>query len=65
MKDYQENGQSLTIDEIVEELKNRDKIDSSRKFAPLKKPEGAYVVDTTNLDFNEQVQIIVDKVRGK
>lgn len=63
MNDYQENGQSLTIDEIVEELKKRDKIDSSRKFAPLKKPAGAYVVDTTNLDFDEQVQIIVNKVR--
>ncbi|HMA61933.1 MAG TPA: (d)CMP kinase [bacterium] len=63
MKDYQKNGQKLNQKEIVEELKKRDKIDSSREHAPLKKPEGAFVVDTTDLDFDEQVQIIVNKVK--
>lgn len=63
MKDYQKNGQNLSEEEIIEELKKRDKIDSSREHAPLKKPEDAYVVDTTHLDFDEQVQIIVNRVK--
>jgi len=63
MKDYQKNGQNLSEEEIIEELKKRDKIDSSREHAPLKKPEDAYVVDTTNLDFEEQVAIIVNRVK--
>ncbi|MCF7884869.1 MAG: (d)CMP kinase [Candidatus Marinimicrobia bacterium] len=65
MQDYQQNGQDLTEEDIIEEIKKRDKIDSSRKFAPLKKPRGAYVIDTTNLDFNEQVKIIVNRVKDK
>lgn len=38
----------------------RDKIDSSRKTAPLRIPEGATVVDTTPLSIEQVVQTILD-----
>ncbi len=41
----------------------RDKQDSQRAASPLKKAEGAIVVDTTSLSFEEQVTRIVEAAR--
>jgi len=65
LKDYKENDQEIALEQVIEELKERDRIDSSRDVAPLKKPKDAFEVDTSNLDFKEQVNIIVNKVRDK
>jgi len=62
LKDYINIGQDIEIAEIVKELQKRDKIDSSRSHSPLKKADDAIVIDTTNMDFNEQVKAIVDIV---
>lgn len=39
-------------------LAKRDKIDSGRKHSPLKKAADAIEVDTSNLDFDQQVELI-------
>jgi cytidylate kinase len=62
--DYQKIGQNLSIPEIMAEIQKRDKIDSSRQHSPLKKAEDAIVIDTSNLQFEEQVGIILDKVKS-
>ena len=49
-----------TLEEIKEELAFRDKRDSTRKIAPLKKAEGAIEINTTNLSIKQQV----DKIYG-
>ncbi len=59
IKDYQNIGQDLSIDEIARELQKRDKIDSSRSHSPLKKAKDAIIIDTTDLTFEEQVKKIV------
>ncbi|MBL7136244.1 MAG: (d)CMP kinase [Candidatus Marinimicrobia bacterium] len=59
IKDYQNIGQDLSIDEIVLELQKRDKIDSSRSHSPLKKAKDAIIIDTTDLTFEEQVNKII------
>lgn len=63
--DYQNIGQSLSLDEIVQELRKRDQIDSSRSHSPLKKADDAIVIDTTQLTFEEQVEQIIEIVRQK
>lgn len=62
--DYRKIGQNLTIPEIMAEIQKRDKIDSSREHSPLKKAEDAIVIDTSDLQFEEQVSMILDKVRS-
>jgi len=62
--DYLKIGQNLTIPEIMAEIQKRDKIDSSREHSPLKKAEDAIVIDTSDLQFEEQVSMILDKVRS-
>lgn len=45
-------------------LAARDKSDSSRPVAPLCKPEGAKVVDTTDISISDQVEQVVELFRG-
>eukprot|EP01156_Anaeramoeba_ignava_P014075 Anaeramoba_ignava/a608180_69.p2 GENE.a608180_69~~a608180_69.p2 ORF type:complete len:221 (-),score=12.95 a608180_69:3018-3680(-) len=63
IKDYQKVGQEVDIEEIVKIIEKRDKIDSSREHSPLKKADDAIEIDTTNLNFEEQVSKIVEIIR--
>lgn len=47
----------------AEKIQARDTRDSGRAVAPLKKPEGAMELDTTELTFEEQVQAIIHHIR--
>ncbi|MBW3534473.1 MAG: (d)CMP kinase [Gemmatimonadetes bacterium] len=44
-------------------LRERDAKDEGREHAPLRVPEGALVLDTTHLTFQEQVERIVRRAR--
>jgi cytidylate kinase len=44
-------GQSYS--DILESMKNRDIIDSTRKIAPLKAPENSLIIDTEGIDIIE------------
>lgn len=46
-------------------IAERDRRDSTRALAPLRRPEGATVVDTTKLSIEEQVDVIVHRVRER
>jgi len=52
-----------TLIEIKEELAFRDKRDSTRKIAPLKKAEDAIEIDTTNLSIQQQVNKIFGLIK--
>ena len=49
----------------IERLKARDRIDSERTTAPLRRADDAVPVDTTALTFEEQVAAILELVRGR
>jgi cytidylate kinase len=51
------------LDREAATIQERDARDSSRAVAPLKKPEGALEVDTSDLTFEAQVQAILDHVK--
>lgn len=53
-----------TVEEVKASLLNRDKIDSSRKTAPLKIPEGAIVIDSTDLSIEEVLDIVEKNARA-
>ena len=63
--ELEEKGTKVDNDEVIENLKNRDIIDSSRADSPLKKAEDAHVVDTSNLTFDEQVNMILELISLK
>ena len=56
-----EKGIPCTYEEIVEDVEKRDRIDSSRAFAPLKPAEDSILLDTSLLSI-EQVHAAVLKI---
>lgn len=58
-----EKGALVDLDEIRNNLAERDRIDSSRKESPLLKMPEAIEIDTSNLTFECQVAQIVHQAR--
>ncbi|MBU0982382.1 MAG: (d)CMP kinase, partial [candidate division Zixibacteria bacterium] len=52
-------GVSTTVDELVADIERRDKHDSERKHSPLTRARDAFVVDTSNVSVDEQVDQIL------
>ena len=44
---------------------NRDKIDTERKFSPLKKANDAIEIDTSDLSLEEAFTILISKINYK
>jgi len=65
MLDYKKIGKEISMEEVIEEIKERDHRDSSRSYAPLKKAKDAIVIDTTNMSFDEQVKKIVEIIKDR
>ncbi len=63
-EEMKENGMNPDYDEVLSNIKSRDKADSGRKIAPLTEPEGAIRIDTTSLAFKKQVELIAEKVKS-
>ena len=53
-----ENGIEIPFEEILENVKQRDFIDSTREIAPLKKAEDAVYIDSSNMSIEEVVNEI-------
>lgn len=50
-------NQGITMDEVTENLKHRDLIDSTREISPLRKAKDAQVIDNSQLTMEEQLEI--------
>lgn len=61
--EYFEKGSEVLVDDIKNNLSNRDKIDSSRNDSPLTKASDAVGVDTTNVTIDEQVNLILEAIK--
>ena len=62
-KDLLTLGKNKDISELETEIKNRDRKDSTRVHSPLSKAEDSIIIDTSHLDFREQVNMIVEKIK--
>lgn len=61
LKDKEPNIK-ITVEELIEQQKVRDKQDSEREVAPLKKADDAYLIDTTGLTIDEVVEEIIKRL---
>lgn len=64
-KENCEKGIKCTYEEIVADVQNRDRIDSSRAFAPLKPAEDSIQLDTSNLTIEESVDAVLKIIEEK
>lgn len=56
---------SAAARELEEELRRRDRIDSTRKTAPLRVPEGAALIGADNNQVEDTIREVVDLVRAR
>ena len=59
-KELTEKGENVSLEEIYQNILMRDKIDSTREEAPLKKAEDAIEVDTTSKSIDEVKEEILN-----
>lgn len=55
-------GINLTLPQMIEEIRTRDKIDSERECSPLQAARDAIYLDTTEMTIEQVVKYIVDIV---
>ena len=55
-------GEDVSFAEILENVKERDFIDSTRDASPLRKADDAQVLDNSNLTEAEQLDWVIEKV---
>lgn len=58
-------GFASNFEKLKEEIANRDKLDSEREFAPLRKAEDAIEIDTTSLSINDVVNKIEEFIEER
>lgn len=59
------NGFESNLDQLKEEIRKRDQIDSEREVSPLVKAEDAIEVDTTNMNIDEVTNYILSIISNK
>ncbi len=58
-KEHQEKGEQLSIPEVLEEVRERDKRDRERKVSPLIRAADAVLIDNTAMEIEETARLIV------
>lgn len=55
----QKDGEFITYESVLEDIKKRDEMDASRSESPFKKPDGAIVLDTSSIDIQQTIDALV------
>ena len=63
--EFMEKKIEITYDEVLKSLKERDRLDSTRKESPLVKASDALELDTTNLKIDEVVNFISNEIEKR
>ena len=55
-------GELVPLEDIIENLRKRDHLDSTRAESPLRRAGDAVLLDTTHITISEQVDFVLDRV---
>ena len=61
----EEERQAINYDEILDNVKQRDYIDSHRETAPLRQADDALVLDNSNMTIPEQNAWLLEKAKAR
>ncbi|PSQ88517.1 MAG: (d)CMP kinase [Bacteroidetes bacterium QS_8_64_10] len=64
-RDLEADEVSVSFEEVLADIKERDRQDRRRDIAPLRRAEDAIELDTTHRSVEEQVQFVVDRIRER
>lgn len=57
-----EKGEKISLEDVLEDIKERDYRDTTRKLNPLRKAEDAVEIDTTGLSIDEVTDRILEEI---
>jgi cytidylate kinase len=60
LQDHEKRDEAFSLEDVIEEIRERDRRDSTRLDSPLVKAEDAVELDTTNLTVDEQVDAVIE-----
>lgn len=63
LKELLEKGIEVSFDEVLADMKYRDKQDSERETAPLKKADDAILADTSDIGFEESCELVCSIIK--
>ena len=58
-------GENPNLDEVKENLRQRDYIDSHRETSPLSRAKDAFILDNSNMTISEEVAWVKGLIKGK
>ncbi|MDK2820243.1 MAG: CMP/dCMP kinase [Clostridia bacterium] len=58
-------GEDVTLETVKEEIFQRDKEDSQREIAPLKPAPDATIIDTSDMNINEVVTMLLNLIKER
>lgn len=64
-KELIEKGESVTYEDVLDDVNKRDYQDSHREIAPLKPTEESVMADTSELTLEESVEYVINIIREK
>ncbi len=64
-RELTENNYDVTYEQILRELIKRDADDSSRKLSPLRPAREAVIIDSTQMELEEVVMLMLDSIQKK
>lgn len=56
VKELTEKGENVTYEDVLENIRERDHIDTTRKESPLRKAEDAVLLDNDNMTIEQQME---------
>ncbi|MFT5617383.1 MAG: cytidylate kinase [Arenicella sp.] len=63
LQELNSRGKTVELQDVIDDLGNRDRIDSTREDSPLKKAHDAHTIDTSNITIQQQVNQILELAR--
>lgn len=58
--EIKKSGDNIGFEQVLEDIKNRDRCDSEREHAPLKPAPDAIIIDTSGMSFQKVVEKIIN-----
>ena len=58
LKQFVKEKKDISYEQVLSDLRERDVQDKNREHSPLQKPKGAVVIDNSNYNFEETINIV-------
>jgi len=65
LAELKDSDKTITLDEIITNISDRDELDSSRHHSPLQRAKDAILIDTSHITIDKQIDKIVEIVNQK